>query len=234
MSSKLALGEEKRDEAQRAVGCSGRVSGESSRVTQTLCERPVWPVPATPSGRGVSHRHGQVWFRLDSASALSKKMHGHCRHPFPPFSGEGCPLPSHLSISAESQFHLSTGGSEGLNPQEHELHTRESLLTGFHTRTPNKVSTRSGSPTEGRPRMVTGAGSPPGRAGAGHCPVPTSHTHPPKPSDPSWSRAPFPPAPGTAEAGGRRASPNARHCRRRHAALLYPSPRPGKWILLFY
>lgn len=50
MSSKLALGEEKRDEAQRAVGCSGRVSGESSRVTQTLCERPVWA--------GASHALG--------------------------------------------------------------------------------------------------------------------------------------------------------------------------------
>lgn len=52
------------------------------------------PVPALPSGRGVSHRHGS----LDSASASRKRMRGTCWHPFPL-------LPRSLSPPVPS-FHL--------------------------------------------------------------------------------------------------------------------------------
>lgn len=148
-------------------------------MTRTLCSRKICLGQCQPSPRGeVSVTDTAVWTRL---RLRGRECAGPAGTPSRCSPGV-CPLPSHLSISAESWFHLSTGSSEGLNPREGELQTRKSLPTGLHALTSNKVTPRSGSPTEGCPRMVAGAGSPLGRMGGpGHCPVSTAHTRLPRP-----------------------------------------------------
>lgn len=148
-------------------------------MTRTLCSRKICLGQCQPSPRGeVSVTDTAVWTRL---RLRGRECAGPAGTPSRCSPGV-CPLPSHLSISAESWFHLSTGSSEGLNPREGELQTRKSLPTGLHALTSNKVTPRSGSPTEDHPRMVVGVGSPLGRMGGpGHCPVSTAHTRLPRP-----------------------------------------------------